>query len=247
MEKGKLFKTLVVVSAILAASLIISSFCASYVFFKSRNPGTGTISVVGSAKQSIRSDFAVWRCRYSVQTQTLPEAYKALKGNQETVRNYLASKGISDDNLSVLAVETQTIYERTMNGMETNQVESYRLAQSIEIQGEDVDKIFAISKQATELIDQGILMESQPPKFYYTKIADLKIEMLSHATKDARERADKIAKNAGTKINSVISSNMGVFQIRALYSDEISDYGINDTTSIDKEIMAVMNCVFKTK
>lgn len=40
---------------------------------------------------------------------------------------------------------------------------------------------------------------------------------------------------------------MGVFQITPLYSTEVSDYGINDTTSIDKEITAVVNCEFIIK
>lgn len=247
MEEKKMSRTLILISVILSIGLIVSTFSVSYVFLKSKNPSTGTISVIGSVKQQIKSDFAVWRCRYTVQTQTLPEAYGILKNNQEIVKKYLVSKGIATADLNILAVETQTMYVRNQNGMETNQVENYRLAQSIEIKGSDVDRIFTISKEATELIDKGIHMESQPPQFYYTKIADLKVDMLALATKDAKERAAKIAENSNTKVIGVKSSKMGVFQIRALYSDEISDYGINDTTSIDKEIMAVMNCDFKTK
>ncbi|MDP4133951.1 MAG: SIMPL domain-containing protein [Bacillota bacterium] len=247
MGEEKMSRTLIIMAAILAVSLIFSAFTASYLFFRSRNPRTGTISVVGSAKQTIKSDFAVWRCTYTVQTPTLPKAYEILKSNQKTVKDYLVSKGIAESDMSVLAAQTQTMYVRNYNGMDTNQIEGYRLCQSIEIRGKDVEKINKISKEATELIDQGILMESQQPQFYYTKIADLKIEMLARATKDAKERAEKIAQNSGAKVTGVISSNMGVFQIRALYSDEISDYGINDTTSIDKEIMSVVNCEFRTK
>jgi hypothetical protein len=247
MEVKKWSLTLIIVSAILAIGLIVSTVFASYVFFKSKNPSSGLISVVGSAKQQVKSDFAVWRCRYSVQTQTLPEAYGLLKASQANVKQYLVSKGIANTDLNVLAVETQTIYVRNTNGMETNQVEGYKLSQSIEIKSSDVDKIFSISKEATELIDKGVQIESQLPQFYYTKISDLKISVLALATKDAKDRAGKIAANTGSTVSGMKSSKMGVFQIRPLYSDEISDYGINDTTSIDKEIMAVMNCDFKTK
>jgi hypothetical protein len=247
MEDKKWSLNLIFVSVILSLGLMISSGFASYSFLKSKNPSSGVITVVGSAKQQVKSDFAVWRCRYFVQTNALPESYRLLKSSQATVKNYLISKGISESDLNILAVETQTIYVRNANGMESNQIEGYRLAQSIEIKSNDVDKIFSISKEATELIDKGVQIESQLPQFYYTKIADLKINVLALATKDARDRADKVAENTGSKVVAMKSSKMGVFQIRPLYSDEISDYGINDTTSIDKEIMAVMNCEFKTK
>lgn len=243
MDNKKWSLTLILVSLVLSAGLILSS----YVVLKSRNPSAGVISVVGSSKQQVKSDFAVWRCRYSAQTPTLPESYGSLKNSQATVKKYLVSKGIAEADMNIWAVETQTIYVRNQNGGETNQVEGYRLSQSIEIQSSDVDKIFSISKEATELIDKGVQIESQSPQFYYTKLADLKISVLALATKDAKDRADQIALNAGAKVTGMKSSKMGVFQIRPLYSDEISDYGINDTSSIDKEIMAVMNCEFKTK
>ncbi|MCK9478254.1 MAG: SIMPL domain-containing protein [Firmicutes bacterium] len=247
MNEQKMSKTITWVAVIISIGLIISATSASYLFFKGRTAETGVISVVGSAKQEIKSDFAVWRCQYSAQMHTLPEAFAKLKDDQKTVKEYLISKDIDEKDLSVLAVETQIIYVRDNHGMPTSEIESYRLWQAIEIKSNDVDKIDAISKEATELIDKGVLMVSQQPQFYYTKIADLKIEMVALATKDAMERAQKIAENSNAKIAGMINSNMGVFQIRALYSDEISDYGINDTTSIHKEIMSVMNCRFKAK
>lgn len=90
----------------------------------------------------------------------------------------------------------------------------------------------------------GVQFESLPPQYFYTKLADLKIEMLSLATEDAVKRAEQIAKSTGTKVERLRSAYMGVFQITPLYSTEVSDYGINDTTSIDKEITAVVNCEF---
>jgi uncharacterized protein len=86
-----------------------------------------------------------------------------------------------------------------------------------------------------------------PPMYFYTKIADLKIDMLALATKDARNRAGKIAENAGSKLGELKSAKMGVFQITPINSNEVSDYGINDTSSIEKEIMSVVNCVFSSK
>jgi hypothetical protein len=65
------------------------------------------------------------------------------------------------------------------------------------------------------------------------------------ATQDAYKRAEQIAKNAKGQVGGLRGTRMGVFQITPLYSNEISDYGINDTSSLHKEITAVMNCDFE--
>jgi hypothetical protein len=71
--------------------------------------------------------------------------------------------------------------------------------------------------------------------------------MLAAATKDATKRAQMIAENAGSQLGNLTYADMGVMQITPLYSNEISDYGISDTTSLEKEITAVVHCTFKIK
>src|SRR5690606_40695998 len=68
-------------------------------------------------------------------------------------------------------------------------------------------------REITELLNKGIQFYSQSPRYYYTKLADLKIEMISKATADAKHRADMIAENSGGKLGELISAKMGIFQI----------------------------------
>lgn len=130
------------------------------------------------------------------------------------------------------------------NGQMSNQVESYTLSQNIEIRSKDVEKVTQLSRGATELINQGVEFQSNPPQYFYTKIADLKVEMLTLATKDAFNRAQKIAENANSRLGILRSAKQGVFQITPRYSNDIADYGINDTSSLEKEITAVVNTSF---
>ena len=127
----------------------------------------------------------------------------------------------------------------------TGQVTGYRLQQNVEVRSTDVEKIAAISRAATELINQGIQFESYPPEYLYTKLADLKVEMLARATTDARSRAAEMAKNAGSRIGKLRSARMGVFQITPAFSNAISDYGVNDTSSLLKDITAVVTLSFE--
>ena len=131
-----------------------------------------------------------------------------------------------------------------MNGQETSEISGYSLRQQLEVRSNDVDKIAQIAREATELINQDILIESNAPQYYYTQLGDLKIEMLGESAKDAKTRAERIASSTGNSIGTVRSAKMGVLQITAADSTEVSDYGISDTSSIDKDITAVVNISF---
>jgi hypothetical protein len=129
-------------------------------------------------------------------------------------------------------------------GQPSNEIVGYELKQSVTVTSNDVDKIARIAREATELINQGILLESGSPDFYYTKLGDLKVEMLGEAAKDAKARADKIAESTSSSIGNIRSARMGVMQITAPESTEVSDYGINNTSSIEKDVTAVVNASF---
>lgn len=247
MDKSiKISLTGIIVALIITVSILGSTYLASSSYLKSKIPN-GKITVTGSAKKQIKSDFAVWKGIFSVQAKTLSEAYSIIKNDQVLVNKYFSGKGISSSDMSTSSISTTINYSKTPNGILTSNIESYRLSQTIEIRTNDVDKIVAISKESTELINEGVEFESMAPQYFYTKIADLKVDMLALATKDATARADQIASNSGAKVLGLQTAKMGVFQITPLYSNQLTDSGVNDTSSIDKEIMAVMNCDFKIK
>jgi len=112
------------------------------------------------------------------------------------------------------------------------------------VRSNDVQKIAQVAREATELINQGILIESNSPQYYYTQIGDLKIEMLGEAAKDAKVRAERIASSTGNSIGSVRSAKMGVLQITAADSTEVSDSGVYNTSTIEKDMTAVVNIGF---
>jgi uncharacterized protein len=205
------------------------------------------VTVTGSAKKQIKSDFVVWRGTYSAQAPMLSDVYVKLKEETDKVKNYLIGKDIDEKNIVFSSISMIQNYQTQPNGQMTSKIESYRLMQTVEISSKDVQKITDISRASTELINQGIEFQSNSPEYYYTKIADLKIDMLSLATKDAKIRAEQIATTTGSKIGKLNSARMGVFQITPLYSTEVSDSGIYSTASIDKEITAVMTCDFEIK
>ena len=123
----------------------------------------------------------------------------------------------------------------------------YVLTQSLQINSNDVEKVETVSREITELLNKGIQFYSQAPRYYYTKLADLKIEMISKATADAKTRAEQIAANSGGKLGKLISAKMGIFQITGQNSNE--DYswgGTFNTESKEKTASITMKLDYKT-
>jgi len=227
----------------LALGLVISSIIFGW-FYSSKQKGDEAITVTGSAKRRISSDLVIWSAGVSAQAPVLADAYKQLADSVPQIKQYLLGKGIPENQMTVSSITTTQQHRRDTEGNETSEITGYALSQQIEVRSNDVGKIAQIAREATELIDQGILIESTAPKYYYTQIGDLKIEMLGEAAKDAKERAERIAQSTGNSIGAVRSAKMGVLQITAADSTDVSDYGVYDTSTIEKDMTAVVNVSF---
>ena len=227
----------------LALGLVMSSIIFGW-FYSNAKKGDEAITVTGSAKKRIKSDLVVWSAGVAVQSGQLSAAYGQLSNEIPKIKQYLIGKGIAEDQMTTSAITTTTLHGKDSNGIETSEITGYSLSQSISVRSDDVEKIAQIAREATELINQGILIESSAPQYYYTKIGDLKIEMLGEAAKDAKTRAEQIANSTGNSIGAVRSAKMGVLQIAPADSTEVSDMGMYDTSSIDKDMTAVVNISF---
>lgn len=231
------------IGTVLAIGLVMSSATFGWFYSKTKK-SDDAITVTGSARKRIKSDLVVWNAGVSTQAPQLADAYKQIADHIPRIKKYLIDKGVPEGQITVSSISTTTLKRKTDSGEETTEIVGYSLSQHVEVTSGDIDKIAQIAREATELINQGILLESSAPSFYYTKIGDLKIEMLGEAARDAKTRADKIADSTGNSIGSIRSARMGVMQITAPNSTEVSDYGVNDTTSIDKDVTAVVNVSF---
>ena len=246
MENGNFLKNsqIIVLGICIAVATIVSSVILSGGFLKVMKFTREQISVTGSATKEIRSDYIVWKGDFSRREADLKTAYTNLKSDLDKVKAYLGSKGVKEDELTICQVATEIIYKKNEKGNDTNDIQGYRLSQSVEIRSNDVAKIDKVAREVTELINQGIEFTSPAPEYFYTKLDELKIEMLAKATENAKQRAESMVKATGNKIGFMRNARMGVFQITPVTSTDVSNWGVNDTTSLDKKVMAVVTVSF---
>lgn len=233
-----IFSVAIVLAAIVLGNAIIN-----------RNRAQGTINVTGLGESNFTSDLIVWDGNFSRNSSDIQTAYANLEKDRKAVTEYLENKGIPASQLVFNAVTTNPQYRQNYSddGRYLGQTfTGYQLNQSLQIESKEVEKVEKISREITELLNQGIAFYSQQPRYYYTELESLKLEMIAKATEDARVRAEKIAENSGSKLDDLISANMGVFQITGQNSGE--DYswgGAFNTSSKNKTASITMKLVFE--
>ena len=223
-----------------------------------------TITVTGSAKKAIVSDLVTWSGTITAKDTNLVHAYNALKASSDKVGDYLLKQGIPASEITFSAIETTRRFHQeiilpaqpaagTQGGpaaptvMTTDKVESYTLAQSVSLESHDMTRVPGVSRTITSLMKDGVEIDSRPPGYLYTKLSELKIDMLAEATKDATARAQQIVNNANGTLGKLVEAKMGVMQINPKNVSAVSDTGNNDTTSYEKEITAIVTVRFIVK
>jgi hypothetical protein len=206
--------------------------------YKYKSKSGETITVTGLSEVDFNSDLAVWGGTFSRSGTTLSEAYAVLKADEDSIKNYLISKGVQPSDIEFLAVTNTKEYSRTYNtdGSELSATFSgYTLTGNVRVSSSNISLVEKLSREVTELLQKGIEFNSETPSYYYTKLNDLKIDLLAKASADARKRAETIAKNSGGSLGPLKNATMGVFQITGKNSNEDYSYGgVFNTSSMTK-------------
>ena len=205
------------------------------------------IQVKGFAERTITSDMAVWSGQITTRSPELVTAYDNLQADLGKVLSYLEQQGVRKEDISIPSVITTIQYKRTEKGAMTNIVDGYILIQTVKITSSNIEQIADIAGEITVLIKEAIEFDSFPPQYFYTKLDDMKIELLGEATKNAAMRAQQLAENSGSKVGALKYASQGVFQITPVYSTQVSDYGMYDTSTIKKSVKAVVTMEYSIR
>ncbi|MDX9924200.1 MAG: SIMPL domain-containing protein [Ignavibacteriaceae bacterium] len=230
--------------SILSFTILLSIVILAFVW-KSAKSAEQTITVTGSAKKTITSDLGIQRVSIQVVSYDRKTAYQQLVSQAPTLINFLDKKGIKKDQVEMFPINGYSVNKMNDNGYPTNEVSHYVYSQRFEIKDSDVNKIKYLSLQLVSLVESGLDIQVDSPEYLYSKIDDEKVVMQAEAAKNAMERAQKVAESTGRDLGPLRNARMGVIQITPPNSNMISDYGVNDNTSIIKEINAVVSASFE--
>ncbi|HEY2940457.1 MAG TPA: SIMPL domain-containing protein [Gaiellaceae bacterium] len=203
-----------------------------------------TISVTGSARKPITSNLVRWSVSVSTEGPKAAPAARRLRGQAARVRAYLVGKGIPARAISPSVVTSEELVEQLPHHRRKI---SYRVSQELDVSTRRIDVVEGAATGLGRLLEVGIGVSAEPLQYVSTELTDAKLDALAAATEDARRRAEILVKGLGGKLGPMRSTSLGVYQITPRDSTDVSDYGINDTSSREKDVNAVVTATFAVK
>ena len=229
------------VALIFAVAIMVSAGLLAY-GYKTRGVTSGQITVKGLGSQEFESDLVVWSIRITAQNEDLQAGVDKLANDRKVVEAYFVNQGISKDDLVFSSVEhdeaTKPIYNEEGNYVGREFV-AHKFLQTVTIESEDLDLIGEVSRKVSDLLNDGIYLKSYRPKYYYSKLDDLKLQLIEEASQNGRQRAEQIAAHSASKLGGLKSAKQGVFQILGKNSEDSFSWGGTFNTSNRYKVASV--------
>lgn len=228
---------------VLGLALIISTIIGVYTLYQVKS-FDNTLTVTGSTSKQVTSDHVKWVGTISriVKLNTLNQGYKDMANDLSVVQSFLKGKNIPSEQVVVSAISMDQNYDQNYGTERT-----YTLRQTIEINSSDINGITEIAKNTNSIIEKGVIFSTQSLEYTYTKLPEERVAMLSDAIKDAKARAASLADASGKSVGQLKSASSGVVQVMSAGSTDVSDYGMYDTSKIEKSIMMTVKASFTLK
>lgn len=247
MNINKLFDysvPLVAASTILVVGVFLSALYAGKVV-RDIKLANDTIEVTGSAKEAVVADTGRWTINLEARTGLSEQqtGFVRLEGAVKKITNYLTEQGFTE--YETPAGSSYPTYTYPQYGEPTQT--GYTVSRSIIVRSNDIEKLSVLANNVTPLVGQGYNVSTGMLELTYSKLPEMRVRLLTEAIKDATQRANAIAQDSGRNVGVLRNASSGVVQVLPLGGVEISDYGMYDTQSVDKEVMVTVRATFGLK
>ncbi len=220
---------------IIALGLLFVGFFPGYYYYHSKF-NYNSVTVKGLAEQDVEANLAIWNIKYVATGNNLVETKTKLEKQTDAIINFLHNNGFSDSEIELGGVETNDLMANPYRGNDPV-TSRFILTKSLTVRSNQVHNVAETYTKAGDLIDSGVVFENQynsPVSYVFTKLNEIKPQMLELATKNARQAALEFAKSSDSKVGKIHFANQGVFSI--LPRDDSNE---SESQQINKKVRVV--------
>ena len=201
----------IIVAGIVAFGLLLLGLCLKGGIDNFTNKDR-RVTVKGLAEREVDADKVVWTLTLEESADELNPMFTRLNQQVDVIKNFLKERGI--DGKGDVQVTTFSVNDNLSNvwGDEKPRFH-YTVRRSVVVSSNDTHFISDLRTQTDELIDRGIIVESDNAEYEYTQFQKLKPEMMADAIANAETTAKQFAENSHSKINKIVEAGQGEFSI----------------------------------
>ena len=209
MDKGRFFSGLFIMTGLIVLGMMIPRAVSKYRSFDR------IVNVKGLCEKEVMADKVIWPVVYKVMANDIQSVYDQTDGNNAVILSFLESGGIAD---SEITVSVPSISDKFANEYGSNDRAYRYIATSvITVCTDKVDEVLALMSRQAELLKKGIVTGGNswenPVEFKYEGLNDIKPQMIEEATRNAREAAQKFAKDSDSRLGKIRTASQGTFTI----------------------------------
>lgn len=232
-----------IAAVILAAGIIGGGFFVGQGFYNSRMADR-YVTVKGLAEKDVTADLAVWNLKLAATGDALSDVQAKIDTDKNELMSFLVAQGVADteiQNSQISVIDLMAQQYRSERADQSRFIVNY----SVTLRTNDVAKINAISQKTGDLIKKNVVLaDNTGPSYIFTKLNDIKPEMIATATKNARAAAEQFAKDSGSHVGSIRRAAQGIFSIEARDgqpADSPDNYlpGGGESKQIEKKVRVV--------
>ncbi len=175
------------------------------------------VTVKGVTERDVEADLALWPLQIVAADNDLGAAQARMDRMVDRTRAFLRENGVTNDQVTIQAFK---VTDAQANAYQSGNVANrFIITQTLMVRSEEPRMLQAASQRVGELVEAGVVLTSGQeygpggPTYVFTRLNDLKPEMLARATARAREAAAEFASASGSQVGKIRRANQGVFQI----------------------------------
>ena len=210
MDKGKFYSGLFVMIGLFVLGMMMPRAVDKFRSFDR------TVNVKGLCEKEVKADKVIWPVVYRVMANDVQSVYDQTDSNNAAIIEFLKAGGIKDSEITVSVPEISDKYATEYGS--NDRAFRYIAKNVITVYTSDVDAVLALMSRQSDLLKKGIVTGGSnqwenPVEFKYEGLNEIKPEMIEEATRNAREAAEKFAKDSDSRLGKIKTANQGTFTI----------------------------------
>lgn len=207
-------------AGIIAAGLIAGGYLLGDGLLRAKD-AERAVTVRGLAERDVTADLATWTISYSATSPSLAEAQAKVRGDTAAIEAFFKELGFPADALQPTGANVTSF---TNEGLTT-----YTVRQRLALRTTDIARAQKAVARQFDLVGRGVFLEEGSGMAYtFTKLNDIKPEMVAAATKDARAAAEQFAEDSSSRVGKIRQATQGYFEIEAR-DGEAGGWGMADS------------------
>ncbi len=175
-----------------------------------------SVTVKGLSEKEYMADIVIWPIQFTVADNDLTSLYHSLEQQSVIIKEFLIEMGLKQDEIST-TVPSITDKSAQSYGNTGNTQFRYVASQTVTVYSGNFEATRQVMNSLSTLGKEGIVFSGADyrasTQYLFTRLNEIKPEMIEEATTKAREVALKFAEDSQSRLGKIKRASQGQFSI----------------------------------